>query len=541
MPGRRTTARPRPRCRCSGCPGCGVDTRELVSERALWWIGKALSWNTALGQCFDSVGFFWVYQTTLQVFLPETVVMWFLALFCSSINIVTMLEESIPYFKLCEYVVPLFGTIWFVLSSALYGAPTCKYFLYAIAWLSYETSAFIFNFLFSTLMESSAAAETWREICFQVFILAFLLPCFTAVLLDFNEVDSSDVALIKDFGGCNCECEGTNYECEVNKWSFGAEKRRELLVVARCFELLRSGLSFSDLPLQLMIKVANFVEEKAKKQTQVQEVVSLKYQCCMSCGEVSHDNLDNAQLLSQNEVSYEKTSAEVTVKIYQIIDESTCETFSQKDPSKTNQAVREDDEDIRSYTYDPNDYETTTCITPELVLSDENELKEKQKEIVPIDHSSPTESVTMITGCELSAVGAKSTVIETQPPLIEVKSTETKYETAVVLTKFENEEKPNDNNAVQSLVKPQSDDDHTEPKVIDPRLNIGDNKPLLIQSSIPESPKRWTSENTDNILNRLIEENTKKHEESKSQGEPTKKRCGQDSCQEKASLQLCSR
>ena len=91
---------------------------------------------------------------------------------------------------------------------------------------------------------------------------------------------------------------------------------------------------------------------------QVQKSVSLKYQCCMSCGEVSTDNLENAQLLSQNEVLLEQTSTEVTVKIYQITDQMACETFSQKDHSKTHEAECDDAEDIKSA--EPNDYETTT-------------------------------------------------------------------------------------------------------------------------------------------------------------------------------------
>ena len=305
------------------CSKCDNDTCDkTVPLRAVWWIVTIWDAKILMDNIFEFLGLLWLFKPIWDLVFPNAVVLFFVSLLCRFFNILAMLEENVPFFLFCEYMVPLFLIVWFALTSICYGAPTTTYYLVHLnkwvlrGWL----------LLYTSLGVTAPRAESWWEVLAQLFL--YFVVLLSTKSSDKQPLFPEDIDFIKDFGGCECPSQRKYALSEVidsNVWAFESQVRVGMYEVLPAFHLLQGGVPFDDLPTYYKIKVIEFLQKEMKDGRKRFEYRSPAFytktvepQCSCSCSSSTGANTAEGQLITESSIKHEGYSTEISVKSMEI-------------------------------------------------------------------------------------------------------------------------------------------------------------------------------------------------------------------------------
>jgi len=300
----------------TSCPNCDrADCDDVIPDRALWWIITLWDGKVLMDNIFDFLGLLWLLKLIWGFAFPPFLVVWFLKCLCRFFSIIELLEENVPFFLFCEYMIPFFAVVGGLLHffwSFLAPIPSCQISFYMSLRLSWIL-------LYDLLANPAPGAEVWWEVVAQLAFFTFLL--LSTVSSDKRPLKHEDIALIKDFGGCDCSSRRNHVHSEAegsSLWAFESQVREDLLDVLPAFHLLQSGVGFDDLPQHCKMKVLNFLQKEIKNGKKRLEYRSspVCHDCSSSQG-TSGANINKQEIVSESRIKHQELG-EISVQVLEV-------------------------------------------------------------------------------------------------------------------------------------------------------------------------------------------------------------------------------
>ena len=301
----------------NSCPNCErADCDDVIPDRALWWIVTLWDGKVLMENVFDFFGLLWLLKLLWRFAFPTFLVIWFLKCLCRFFSIIQLLEENVPLFHFCEYMIPmwlLFMGLLHFFWALLSPYPNCQ--------ISFYTSLRLSWFLIYQLVERpEAGPEAWWDVVAQLALFTCLL--LSTVSSDKQPLGQEDIALIKDFAGCDCSSRRSQVHPEgvasFSIWAFESQVKEGLFDVLPAFHLLQSGVGFDDLPQHCKMKVLNFLQNEIKNGKKKFEYRSSPV-CSQSCPSSEGTTSDNnkRQIVSESRIKHQALG-EISVQILEV-------------------------------------------------------------------------------------------------------------------------------------------------------------------------------------------------------------------------------
>ena len=299
-------------CNLGSCPNCDrADCDDVIPDRALWWIVTLWDGKVLMDNIFDFFGLLWLLKLIWGFAFPPFLVVWFLKCLCKFFSIIELLEENVPFFLFCEYVLPVFAVFGFLLHIFWrIFAPSCSISFYMslrISWI----------LLYDLLANPVPDPEGWCEVFAQLSFLIFLM--LSSASSDKQPLSQADIAFIKDFGGCDCSSRRNNVHSEKESnsiWAFESQVKEGLMDVLPAFHLLQSGVGFDDLPQHCKMKVLNFLQKEIKDGKRRFEYRSSPV--CQACSSSQGTNgVNKQQIVSESRIKHQEFG-EISVQVLEV-------------------------------------------------------------------------------------------------------------------------------------------------------------------------------------------------------------------------------
>jgi len=160
-----------------------------------------------------------------------------------------------------------------------------------------------------------AGAEGWCQVFSQLSF--FIFNMLSSVSSEKQPLSQEDIALIKDFAGCDCSSRRSHSEEESNSiWAFESQVKEGLLDVLPAFHLLQSGVGFDDLPQHCKMKVLNFLQKEIKDGKK-----RFEYRCSPVCSACSSSQGTSSgkkqQIVSESRIKHQ-VLGEISVQVLEV-------------------------------------------------------------------------------------------------------------------------------------------------------------------------------------------------------------------------------
>ena len=295
------------------CPNCDrADCDDVIPDRALWWIVTLWDGKVLLDNVFDFLGLLWLLKLVWRFAFPPFLVIWMLKCLCRFFSIIELLEENVPLFLFCEYMIPLCAVVGGLLHffwTVLAPLPACSsisfYMSLRLSWI----------LIYELVARPDPGAEGWWEILAQLAFYTCLL--LSTVSSDKKPLRQEDIALIKDFAGCDCSSRRNHSEEDSNSiWAFESQVKEGLLDVLPAFHLLQSGVGFDDLPQHCKMKVLNFLQNEIKDGKKRFEYRSSPV-CSGCCSSQGTSSGNKQQIVSESRIKHQALG-EISVQVLEV-------------------------------------------------------------------------------------------------------------------------------------------------------------------------------------------------------------------------------
>ena len=244
-----------------------------------------------------------------------------------------------------------------------------------------------------------AGAEGWCQVFSQLSF--FIFNMLSSVSSEKQPLSQEDIALIKDFAGCDCSSRRSHSEAESNSiWAFESQVKEGLLDVLPAFHLLQSGVGFDDLPQHCKMKVLNFLQKEIKDGKK-----RFEYRCSPVCSACSSSQGTSSgkkqQIVSESRIKHQ-VLGEISVQVLEVthhVQESNFDTsFDSSDCCDCDSTDFENEFEAPEKAVLPSTFvNTKSCSTNDSVqavpnANDDNELENLAKTVTTFELDQVSES-----------------------------------------------------------------------------------------------------------------------------------------------------